>query len=85
MNVISSSVGSLTNPARIEKTFKSREKSSITNKTISAYLSYLEDAFLIQSVQRYDIKGRKYIGANKKFYFTDGTEVEMRRRRIEPF
>ncbi|MBO4438482.1 MAG: ATP-binding protein [Spirochaetaceae bacterium] len=71
LNVISSSVGSLTNPARIEKTFKSREKSGITNKTISAYLSYLEDAFLIQSVQRYDIKGRKYIGANKKFYFTD--------------
>lgn len=71
LNVISSSVGSLTNPARIEKTFKSKEKSGITNKTISAYLSYLEDAFLIQCVQRYDIKGRKYIGANKKYYFTD--------------
>ena len=79
LNVVSSSVGSLTNPARIESTFKSKEKSTITNKTITTYLSYLEDAFLIQAVQRFDIKGRKYIGSNKKYYFTD---VGLRNARL---
>lgn len=71
LNVVASSVGSLTNPVKIENTFKTIKKSTITNKTITSYLDYLEDAFLIQTVQRFDIKGRKYIGANKKYYFTD--------------
>lgn len=71
LDVIASSVGSLTNPFKIENTFKSKEKSSITNKTITTYLEYLDDAFLIQTSQRFDIKGRKYIGANKKYFFTD--------------
>ena len=71
LNVVASSVGSLTNPVKIENTFKAIKKSTITNKTITSYLDYLEDAFLIQTVQRFDIKGRKYIGANKKYYFTD--------------
>lgn len=71
LNVVASSVGSLTNPVKIENTFKTIKKSTITNKTITSYLDYLEDVFLIQTVQRFDIKGRKYIGANKKYYFTD--------------
>ncbi len=71
LNVVASSIGSLTNPVKIENTFKTIKKSTITNKTITSYLEYLEDAFLIQTVQRFDIKGRKYIGANKKYYFTD--------------
>lgn len=71
LNVVASSIGSLTNPVKMENTFKTNKKSTITNKTITSYLDYLEDAFLIQAVQRFDIKGRKYIGANKKYYFTD--------------
>ncbi|MGN0727996.1 ATP-binding protein [Treponema sp.] len=71
LDVLASGIGSLTNPLNIANTFKAKEKSSITNKTVSSYLSYLEDAFLTQSVQRFNIKGRKYIGANKKIYFTD--------------
>ena len=71
LNVVASSIGSLTNPVKIENTFKTKEKSTITHKTITNYLNYLEDAFLIQTAERYDIKGRKYIGANKKYYFTD--------------
>ena len=71
LDVAASSIGSLTNPVKIENTFKTKEKSTITNKTITSYLMYLEDAFLIQAVERFDIKGRKHIGANKKYYFTD--------------
>lgn len=71
LNVISSSIGSLTNPIKLQNTFKTKEKSTITNKTITSYINYLEDAFLIQTSERFDIKGRKYIGANRKYYFTD--------------
>lgn len=71
LDVTASSIGSFTNPVKIQNTFKTKEKTSITNKTITSYLKYLEDAFLIQTVERFDIKGRKYIGANKKYYFTD--------------
>ena len=71
INVTASSIGAFTNPVKIQNTFKTKEKSSITNKTITSYLNYLEDAFLIQTTDRYDIKGRKYIGANKKYYYTD--------------
>ena len=71
LDVTASSIGSFTNPVKIQNTFKTKEKSSITNKTITSYLKYLEDAFLIQTVERFDIKGRKYIEANKKYYFTD--------------
>ena len=56
---------------KLQNTFKTKEKSTITNKTITSYINYLEDAFLIQTSERFDIKGRKYIGANKKYYFTD--------------
>lgn len=71
LNVLSSSIGSLTNPVKMQNTFRTKEKSTITNKTITSYINYLEDAFLIQTSERFDIKGRKYIGANKKYYFTD--------------
>ncbi len=71
LDVAASAIGSLTNPVRLQNTFKTREKSTITNKTITTYLKYLEDAFLIQISERFDIKGRKHIGANKKYYFTD--------------
>lgn len=71
LDLAASSIGSLTNPVKIQNTFKTKEKSTITNKTITSYLNHLEDAFLIQAVGRFDIKGRKHIGANKKYYFTD--------------
>lgn len=71
LNVMASSIGSLTNPVKIENTFKTKQKSTITNKTITSYLEYFEDAFLIQVAERFDIKGRRYIGANRKYYFTD--------------
>ena len=71
LDVVASSIGSLTNPVKIENTFKTKKKSTITHKTITSYLNYLDDAFLIQAVDRFDIKGRKYIGANKKYYFSD--------------
>ena len=70
INIISSSVGSLTNPQRISKTFKSNNK-AISQHTISDYLEYLQDAFLIQRADRYDVKGRKYIGTPSKYYFSD--------------
>ena len=71
LNILASAIGSCTNPLKIANTFKTKGLSPITNKTVVSYLSYLEDAFLLQAVQRFDIKGRKYIGANKKYYFTD--------------
>lgn len=70
VNVLSSSVGSLTNPLRISKTFKSNGK-TISEHTIADYLEYLQDAFLIQKAERYDVKGRKYIGTPSKYYFSD--------------
>lgn len=71
VNVLASSIGSLTNPTIIENTYCSSKKSNCSHKTISAYIKYLKDAFLISEASRYDIKGRKYIGTNKKYYFVD--------------
>ena len=72
VEILSSSVGSLTNPLKLANTFKSYNKNtSITDKTIYNYLNYLEDAFLIESTKRYDVKGKKYIETPKKYYFTD--------------
>ena len=70
VNIISSSVGSLTNPSRIANIFKGNNK-SISEHTIADYLEYLQDAFLIQRADRYDVKGRKYIGTPSKYYFSD--------------
>ena len=78
VNIISSSVGSLTNPSRIANTFKGNNK-SISEHTIADYLEYLQDAFLIQRADRYDVKGRKYIGTPSKYYFSD---VGLRNARL---
>lgn len=69
--IISSSVGALTNPLKIENTFKSNGNSSVSNNTIQHYLEYLEDSFIIKSAKRYNVKGRKYIGSPSKYYFSD--------------
>ena len=71
LNILSSAVGSLTNPEKLKNTFRSVKMSSITTATINKYLKCLEDAFLIESAQRYDIKGRAYIETPKKYYFSD--------------
>ena len=71
LNILSSAIGSLTNPEKLKNTFKSVKKSNITSKTIKKYLDCFEDSFLIQPAQRYDIKGRSYIETPKKYYFTD--------------
>ena len=71
LNIISSSIGSLTNPEKLKNTFRSVKKSKITSNTIKKYLDYFEDSFLIESAQRYDIKGKVYIETPKKYYFSD--------------
>lgn len=71
LDVLSSAIGSLTNPNKLQKTFKSVNKSKITATTITKYIEYLEDAFLIEEVNRYDIKGKSYIGTPLKYYFMD--------------
>ena len=72
IEIISSSIGSLTNPLKLARTFKSYNKNTLlTDKTIYNYLSYFEDAFIIEKTLRYDIKGKKYIDTPYKYYFTD--------------
>ena len=72
IEIISSSIGSLTNPLKLATTFKSYNKNTfLTDKTIYNYLSYFEDAFIIEKTLRYDIKGKKYIDTPYKYYFTD--------------
>ncbi len=70
-DVLASSVGSLTNTLNIRNTFLSERKSRISPNTVSSYIGYLKDSFLLSEAQRYDIKGRQYIGAQQKYYFTD--------------
>lgn len=79
LNVLASSVGSLTNPPKIEASFKSTIHSNISMNTIRQYLAYLEDAFLIHKAYRYNVKGRKYIGTPLKYYFED---VGLRNARL---
>ena len=71
MKVIASTVGSLSNAQKISDTFKSSGDKSISMPTISRYLKYLQESFLIQKAERYDIKGRKYISTPAKYYYTD--------------
>ena len=71
VDVLASAIGALTNPSKIANTFASECQVTYTNKTISNHIDHLADAFLISKASRYDIKGRKYIGANLKYYFTD--------------
>lgn len=71
VQIIASSIGSPCNPTKLSKTFKSKKNITLTDKAISRYLSYLQDAFIIERAIRYDIKGKKYINTLSKYYFTD--------------
>ncbi|MBQ7647020.1 MAG: ATP-binding protein [Clostridia bacterium] len=86
LNILSSSVGSLTNPEKLKNTFHSVKKSKITSATIKKYLDYFEDSFLLESANRYDIKGKAYIETPKKYYFTDPglRNARLNFRQFEP-
>lgn len=71
IEIISSNIGSLTNPKKLSDTFQSTAGIKIDHKTISSYLNYLEEAFIIEKTERYDVKGKKYISTPKKYYFSD--------------
>lgn len=71
IDILSSSIGSLTNPLKLEKAFKSIKHLSLSAQTISNYLAYLEDSFVISKAKRYDIKGKSYIDSPFKYYFSD--------------
>ena len=71
LDILSSSIGSLTNPLKLSKTFKSVKNKNISDKTISNYIGYFEDSFLISKAKRYDVKGKRYINSPLKYYFED--------------
>lgn len=71
VRILASNVGSPTNPKRIGDTFQSVENVSIKDSTIRQYIDYLQDAFMIEEALRYDVKGRKHIGTETKYYFAD--------------
>lgn len=79
IDFLSSSIGSLTNPLKLSKTFRSEKNKIISDKTISKYIDYFEDSFLISKAKRYDIKGKKYINSPNKYYFED---IGLRNARI---
>ncbi|MBQ3265278.1 MAG: ATP-binding protein [Ruminococcus sp.] len=79
LDIVASSVGSLTNPSKIQKTFASVKGTAISDDTISLYLDYFIDAFLLYKSMRYDVKGRKHIGSPMKYYYSD---VGLRNARL---
>ena len=79
VDVLASAIGAPTNPTKISNTFATERHSNYSHKTISAHIDFLEEAYLISKANRYDIKGRKYIAANLKYYFTD---VGLRNARL---
>lgn len=79
IDILSSAIGSLTNPKKLCDTFKSKKNKVISSATIKNYLDYLCDAFVVNKASRYDIKGRKYIDTPQKYYFTD---IGLRNARI---
>ena len=79
VDILASAIGAPTNPTKISNTFKSEHGINYSNKTISNHIDYLVEAFLISKADRYDIKGRKYVGAHLKYYFTD---VGLRNARL---
>ena len=79
VNILASAIGSLTNPPKIEATFRSAIQSTISLNTIRQYIEHLEDAFIINKANRYNVKGRKYIGTPLKYYFED---VGLRNARL---
>ena len=80
LNIVSSSIGSLTNAGKIANTFKSKRQINIDNNTVGRYLDLFIDAFMLYKSERYDIKGRKYIGSPLKYYFSD---VGLRNARLQ--
>ena len=79
VNILSSSVGSLTNPTKLANTFSNNSVKDVNVQTVTSYIDYLLDAFLVNKVERYDIKGKKYISTPSKYYFTD---IGLRNARI---
>lgn len=79
INILASGIGSLTNTSKIEATFRSVIHSDISLNTIRTYIDHLKDAFIVNEVNRYDVKGRKYIGTPLKYYFED---VGLRNARL---
>ena len=79
INILASGIGSLTNASKIEATFRSVIHSDISLNTIRTYIDHLKDAFIVNEVNRYDVKGRKYIGTPLKYYFED---VGLRNARL---
>lgn len=79
INILASSIGSYTTPTKLEKTFKSELHETYSHMTIKKHIDYLIDSYLLEEVQRYDVKGKKYIGANSKYYFKD---IGLRNARI---
>lgn len=71
LNILASSVGSLTNTTKLENTFKTRRAVAISHNTIANYIDCFIDAFVLKKAMRYDIKGRRYIGAQQKYFFSD--------------
>lgn len=86
LDILSSSIGSLTNSSRLSATFKSELHVAIAPETVDRYISYLTDSFLVSKAKRYDVKGRKYIGSPYKFYFSDLglRNARMNFRQMEP-
>lgn len=79
VSILASAVGSLTNPKKLAATFKSKGVDNASDKTLGSYISFLQDAFLIEKAQRYDVKGKRYIDSPFKYYFTD---VGLRNARL---
>ena len=79
LDLLSSATGSLTNPLKLANTFRSKGQKGITDKTISNYLRFIEEAYMVERVQRYDITGKDYIESPYKFYFSD---IGVRNSRI---
>lgn len=71
VNILASSIGYLTNPKKLSDTFISNSMKDVSINTITSYINYLEDSFLIKKVERYDVKGKKYISTPSKYYFAD--------------
>lgn len=71
VDVLASNIGALTSPSKIEATFRSELRAEVTDTTVSSYIGYLEEAFLVSEASRYSVKGRRYIGSPKKYYLED--------------
>lgn len=86
LNILSSAMGSLTNPAKLSAAFRSIKKKTISQTTIKNYIDYLSDAYLIDSALRYNIKGKKYMGTPVKYYFADTglRNARLNFRQLEP-